>query len=204
MPIPKIIIFTALQSEAKAVGTVAKGKATQLYTIGIGAGALPRDLPPARCIIMAGLAGALDPSLRIGDVILDSDSPLGSLRRGKLHTTEQPVLTPGDKARLFGETGASAVEMENATVRDLASSLAVPFIGIRAISDTAQDAIDPDILRWIDKTGSPRIGRIAASLIARPGLLRDARRLARDSKLALRSLGLAVAEVVRELDASRP
>ena len=178
----------------------ARGNAVVIFTIGIGASALPRELPPARCIIMAGLAGALDPSLQIGDVILDSDSPYGSLRRGKLHTSATPVLTPSDKAALFHQTGAAAVEMENAPVRALALSLNVPFIGIRAVSDTAQDAIDPDILRWIDPLGNPKVARIALGVLARPTLLREARRLARNSKVALRRLESAIALLVGELD----
>ena len=46
-----------------------------MYMIGMGASHLPTlEQGELKCILMAGLAGGLDPSLQIGDVVIDEQS----------------------------------------------------------------------------------------------------------------------------------
>ncbi len=205
-----VLILTALQNESKAIQTAIpdwKSRNLRFVTIGIRAVRMPdlATLGPLHCMILAGLAGALDPSLRIGDVIVDPAPSFpwstGTLRRGSLHTTDHMICTPGDKKSLFIHTGAAAVDMEQSLVKAAALPLAVPFIGIRSISDTAEDAVDPMILSWIDEVGSPRPAAIARDLLLHPRSWPTARRLARDSRRALRTLGEAVAMVLDEIGA---
>ncbi|MGD0541145.1 MAG: hypothetical protein ABSB33_06490, partial [Tepidisphaeraceae bacterium] len=82
-------------------------------------------------IILAGLAGGLDPALGIGDVVCDApaqkpwlDLPL---RRGRIYTTDHLVATVEEKERLFRETGCLAVDMEGAIVRGAAESADRPL-----------------------------------------------------------------------------
>jgi hypothetical protein len=203
-----LLILTALQSETKAIQAAIpdwKSRNLKFFTIGIRAVRLPdlATLGPLRCIILAGLAGALDPSLQIGDVIADCDASFpwstGSLRRGWLHTVEQMIATLEEKKALFTRIGAAAVEMEQSIVKAAALPLAVPFIGIRSISDTAEDALDPMILSWIDEVGSPRPASIARDMLLHPRSWATARRLARDSKKALGTLGEVVAILVGQI-----
>jgi hypothetical protein len=205
---PNVLILTALRNEAKAIAGAIPGwqcRNLTFLTIGIRAVRLPdlTSLGPLRCIILAGLAGALDPSLQIGDVICDGDASFpwstGSLRRGSIHSSAEIVRTPEEKKRLFAETHAAAVDMEQSIVKAAVLPLAVPFIGIRSISDTAEDVLDPMILSWIDEVGSPRPVPIARDLLLRPRSWRMARRLARDSKRALATLGDAVAAIVDQI-----
>ena len=122
------VIFTALRIESRAVERALKGagRPVQIHTIGIGAKRIPLVLPKdLGAIIMAGLAGALDPDLKIGDVVVDDPRAIVpkklSLRRGRIFTAERIVATAGEKAELFAETGAAAVDMEQADVQKLAS-----------------------------------------------------------------------------------
>ena len=92
--------------------------------------------------------------------------------------------------------------MEQAVVRRWAGGL--PVFGVRAVSDTAADAIDPAVIRFVTDVGTPRPAVIAAALVRRPGLIRHLRRLDRDTRLALSRLGPAVRAVVDALQSPPP
>jgi adenosylhomocysteine nucleosidase len=149
---------------------------------------------------MAGLAGALDPTLVIGDLVVDRTSGLlvapGPWLRGDIHTAADVVDTVEKKSALFRATGALVVDMENAIARGFADDRGVPFLGLRAVSDRADEPLDPATLRWVDDAGMPRLGRLAADLCRRPGNLPALWRLGRRSGLAVRSLARAVGLVV--------
>jgi nucleoside phosphorylase len=144
-------------------------------------------------VIMAGLAGALDPSLAVGDLIID-DWPEAmpvpaTAKRGAIHTAHEIAATPAKKADLFAQTRAAAVDMENATVRQWALRHGAAFGAVRAISDRADQALDPAFLTFIDQWGRPRLGRIISALLSRPSLLPSLLRLGSDSKNAAGRLG---------------
>lgn len=215
-----ILIFTAVELEAKCVaralgikapsigrpseGHVA-GRRVILHLIGIAAAGLP---PPeagegCRWVIMAGLAGGLDPALEIGEIVVEGSPealrPRLYCRRGRMHTANEIVAVPADKAALFRSTKALAVEMENARVRRWADQAGLSFIGIRAISDRADQTLAPAILRLVDDRGRPRAAKMAAALVRQPSLAPALVRVGRDSNRAARALGPAVRELVAGL-----
>jgi purine-nucleoside phosphorylase len=185
----KLHIFTAIQAEARAIRPILP-EGVGLTVIGILAVHLPQEID-AGAIVMAGFAGALDPGLGIGDIV--RDEPAGSI-----HTSNQIVATVAEKAALFGSTGATAVDMENAIVRKFAERLGVPFFGIRAISDRADEAVDPLVLQFIDETGRLRPGAIAKGLIRKPAIIPSLNRLRINSAIAGRALAGAVAAFLKE------
>lgn len=162
------------------------------------------DAREYRAVLLAGLAGGLDPSLAVGDLILDAPDAEGGvgLRRGAIHTAAGIVSTPTAKARLFARTGAAAVDMEGLAARSFAKNLNLPFLHLRAISDAATDALDPALLGWVDPFGRPRPLAAAAGLLRDPRRVAGVVRLARASGLALRSLSRGVASLARQLDAA--
>ena len=91
---------------------------------------------------------------------------------------------------------ALAVDMEGEAVRALAASWGVPFLHVRAISDTASESLDPAILGFVDEVGGVRAGALMMGLLRRPGLIPHLVRLGKNSGLAGRHLGEVVAQLV--------
>jgi hypothetical protein len=150
---------------------------------------------------MAGLAGALDPALRAGDVVIgewpgEMKLPVGALR-GTIHTQLAIAATPADKATLFAQTQASAVDMEGAVVREWARGQGASFGAIRAISDRADQTLDPAVLGFIDPWGRIRPWALTRTLLLRPALVAHLIRVGNDSKAAARRLGEAVRDAVQ-------
>ena len=85
--------------------------------------------------------------------------------------------------------------MEQAMAHQFAASINVPFLGIRAISDTADQTLDPIVLRLINPEGDLQIPALLAALVRRPALIVYLKRLGANSDLALRNLGAAVAQM---------
>ena len=208
-----LLILTAVTLEANAIAAALEmarpaprtpahgsrdGLAITLALTGVCAKHLPTDRFDD--VIMAGLAGALDPALHVGDVLVgewpgDLKLPAGALR-GTIHTQSAIATTPAEKATLFAQTQASAVDMEGAVVRDWARDMGASFGAIRAISDRADQTLDPAVLRFIDPWGRIRPWALTRTLLLRPALVPHLIRLGSDSKAAARKLGEAVRDAV--------
>lgn len=195
------IICTALEFERKALARRLKGllpDGWRLEVIGLRGSRLNRVLPDQAIggILLVGLAGALDPALRAGQVIVDENCALDRARFGyhfgRIYMSDRVLVTPEEKAELLRSSGAVAVEMEAGNVRRAAESMGVPFIHIRAISDTADQKLDPAILQLTDHEGRTRPGAVVALLLRRPAMLAQLLRLRSNSRAALDNLAAAI------------
>jgi adenosylhomocysteine nucleosidase len=106
------------------------------------------------------------------------------------------IATPAEKAALFASTGAAVVDMETAKARAFAERVSVPFLAIRAISDRADQPLDPATVSWVTPAGGLRAGKVAATLLRRPAMVPELMRLRRRSNLAMRNLAEAIREIV--------
>jgi adenosylhomocysteine nucleosidase len=201
----KIVILTAVQMEFNAVERALAGvdrQSVELRLIGIGGVRIQTQptFDPDATIIMAGLAGALDPSLKVGDVVIDDPhglvpASIDGCRRGAIHGADRIIATPAEKSALFERTGALAVDMESTIVKKSAASI----INVRAISDTADEVLDPRVVQLVDDAGRAKPGVIARMVIRRPSLVPYLSRLGKNSKIACNALGDAVRRTVDAL-----
>jgi adenosylhomocysteine nucleosidase len=171
---------------------------------GIGAEAARRateaviqEVNPIR-VISAGFAGALDDSLKVGDVL----EPHTVINAADGVRTE---VTPGEgilvscssvagkeqKSRLAKAYGAIAVDMEAAAVAQGAQAQGVEFAVLKAISDVAEFEM-PDLDRFVSHDGAFRAARFASHLALRPWLWGFAIVLARSSSKASKALCAAL------------
>jgi hypothetical protein len=194
------LVVTPLSIEAKSLSSVAAAFDADIRVIGPQAASWPLEWPSMpRAIILAGLGGGLDPALRCGDVIVDDRSglPCGTLRRGPIYTADHLVGTPAEKRALFDSTRTLVVDMENAIVRSRTNQLGLPFVGIRAVCDTANEFLDPKMSGLVDKNGEVRTGAVASALLCRPTLFPRMWRARASARVALRALKGAVTEVLK-------
>jgi adenosylhomocysteine nucleosidase len=113
---------------------------------------------------------------------------------GRLLTTLKAVGTQADKALLFKQTGALAVDMESLAIAEVAHSRGLPFIAIRVIVDGASDTLPRAVTAAADSEGHLQIGRLLGALARQPGELPALIRLGQRYRAANRSLA-AVARV---------
>ncbi|HEX3356309.1 MAG TPA: hypothetical protein VHS31_04940 [Tepidisphaeraceae bacterium] len=203
-----LLICVAIQLEAdavnRAVASVKTAKPVRVAMVGIGASMLPTEDEAGKfgIIVSAGLAGALDPALQHGDVVVDAGAGLSPIswtspvRLGGIHTSEKVVTTAKEKAELFARTGAVAVDMESEAIRGLAGRVKVPFLAIRAISDMADEPIDPAVLGMVDSFGRPRAGAVLTTIARRPTILRRLLKLRSNSLLAAGALEKCVRDLI--------
>lgn len=129
-------------------------------------------------IVSTGFCGALDPALRVGDIVRE------------LHSIDRVAVTAAEKHDLRVRTGAAAVDMESAAIARKASEWRVPFYAIRAVSDTAAEDLPLDFNAY--RTGDGRFSRtrIALAALARPvSRVPALLRLDRNCRIAAESLG---------------
>jgi len=163
----------------------------------------------AECLVSFGLAGALAPSLKPGDIILstaviDDDrtwlssaslrSQISDLARqlgafeGAVLGAQIVVATKADKQRAWRQTGAIAVDLESVVVARAAAALGIPFVVLRAIADPASRELPPAALLPLKGDGKPAIGQVLASVMRRPQQLPTLFGVAREARQALAAL----------------
>jgi adenosylhomocysteine nucleosidase len=106
-----------------------------------------------------GFCGALDPRLRIGDIVAAQCVVHGGKRYVTAQaggpvviTTERVVQTAAERRNLFA-TGAAAVDMEAAGVASRAMALNLPFFCVKGVSDTAGEDMANDFNRSLKADG---------------------------------------------------
>ena len=149
-------------------------------------------------IINTGFCGALDPALRIGDIVIWRGAELSSTvpsAVGEISSTDRVVVTASEKRALREKTGAIAAEMEAGAVKKIAAAWEVPFYCVRAVSDTAQEDMPLDFNLYRDSAGRFSLPRIALAAISRPFTRIPAlRRLEANCNVASESLGAFFAD----------
>jgi adenosylhomocysteine nucleosidase len=181
---------------------------TTLICGGIGAEAarrateaLIREVKPAR-IISVGFAGALDRSLRVGDVLQPrtvinaADGVRTEIESGQgVLVSSATVANKEQKIRFARTYGAGAVDMEAAAVAQGARARGVEFGALKAISDAADfilPAMEGTMDRFVSPDGRFRSVRFAGHVALRPWLWVTTIALARNSSKASRALCVAL------------
>ena len=232
-------IVSALAAEARTLGSAARhGVELRQLTDGallavsgmggVAAAAAARRLVLAGATALAsfGMAGALDPTLICGAVLLPEEvvplaglEPVVSARAtspqwrqrlraalpasciacsGRLLTTDRPLARPAAKREAWRSTGAAAVDMESIAVAQVAGQAGLPFVALRVVVDTAADEL-PGVVLAAGSGTQVRVGRLLAGLLLAPGDLGALIRLSARYRIARRVL----AAVVRPGSASR-
>ncbi len=143
-------------------------------------------------IVSTGFCGALDPTLRIGDIVVSTGlvkSPRPFVR-GEILSVDRVAISAVEKQALRERTGAVAVEMEAEAVEAKAREWGVPFRCVKVVSDLAVEDLPLDFNLYRDAEGRFSRGRIALAAMARPfsvmpGLLR----LDQNCRMAAERLG---------------
>jgi adenosylhomocysteine nucleosidase len=163
----------------------------------------------AECLVSFGIAGALSPDLKPGDIVLSTEVvdedrrwlSSDSLRPSIAELAEQigavegavlgaqvALASKADKRRAWQETGAIAVDMESVVVARAGAALGIPFIVLRAIADPAARGLPPAALLPLRPDGKPAVGQVLASVMRRPQQLPTLLGVAREARQALAAL----------------
>lgn len=163
----------------------------------------------AGALISFGLAGGLDPALRPGALVVprqvwierrmvDTDPALSDWlggAEGSVMACERVAATVRDKAALWRETGAAAIDLETASVIRVAQARGLRFAALRAICDPAERALPRAALIALARDGSINVLRVLTSLGRHPSQLGGLLALAFNAAAARRALIRRVAGI---------
>ena len=171
-----------------------------------------------RGLVSFGIAGGLDPRLKSGDIILaDTVLPPGdegiathqvwcaafaaafaaaSVIEGTICGSDRAVSTPREKAKLFAQTGAVAVDMESHGVGRAAREAGLSLLVVRAIADSASRTIPNAAIAGLGEDGGRKPFAVIGKLLRHPTQLVHLIGVARDSKVALRRLAYAAPAIL--------
>ncbi len=163
----------------------------------------------ASCLVSFGIAGALAPQLRPGDVVISTEVVSDSGRwqaedsfrirvtglageigaiQGLVLGARHIIASSSEKRRARDATGAIAVDLESDVVAHIAVTAGIPFVVVRTIADTAHRELPPAALIPLTVSGTPNLARVLASVIRRPRQVAALFGLARETRAALAAL----------------
>jgi nucleoside phosphorylase len=171
-----------------------------------------------QALVSFGFAGGLMPQLARGTVIIgtelvgaESSQTLAKANRplvdqflaateaaglpgqwGSIVTTQHLVADARSKAQLWGRSGACAVDMETAGIVAVACEAGLPWVAVRVIIDSAEDALPVACRTMLRGDGHVAMWRLMRTVCRCPWLLRHFLRLAGDTATARRHLSEAV------------
>jgi adenosylhomocysteine nucleosidase len=146
----------------------------------------------ARALVVVGVSGALSPALATADLVVASrvtdedgrahDAGAAQVAATALATggraavilsARKIVDTAEEKRRLAKQVGdaLAVVDLESASYVVAAEAAGIPWIVLRAVSDTADETLPPLLNRSLDAGGAVSRGRVLRGLISDPGAL---------------------------------
>ncbi len=162
-----------------------------------------REASPA-LLISAGLAGALTPSLKPGDMVRAReiiDEATGeryeTIGGDAVLVSALRVAGIKGKQRLAASYSASAVDMEGAAVARVAKLHGIPFMAVKAISDELGFPMPP-VSGFVTPQEQLRSAAFAAYVAVRPKWWVPTLRLALNSRRASQNLSAALQHLIEE------
>jgi adenosylhomocysteine nucleosidase len=196
-----------------------------LVTSGMG---LKRAMEAARLLltdsnlhllVSFGIAGAVNPDLNIGDVvvagmscfldkgILGNFRPLSVLSDDAWNVMVQSlqpdgaqlvhgtaITTRGSQVvpQQLGEMSNPVLEMETAGIAQAAAEAGIPLLSIRSISDGPQSPIPFDLEAMLDDQDNFRFGRLLLMILSRPQIIFQALQMVENSRKAADHAAMAL------------
>lgn len=182
-------------------------------------GALAEDFPIDR-IISIGICGALNPSLRAGDIVVGTSAIYGLSQidadpswRARLYDMLAPnvptvrvslgwfacsptaVARLADKAALRKATGGDCVDEETFIAGSIAAAHGLPWAALRVVCDPASFELPPAALVHLKADGTNDMGAILESMASDPGEIPELIELYFYLRTAMVSLRSALASV---------
>ena len=224
-----LLVCFALKEEAAPFQKMAAGKSgISVLITGIGRKNaeksvrefLATDSP--ELVLTCGFAGGLNPDLKLGEVVFETD-PFFSRSRGnetqtkknletphvvsyekllaggakpaKFFCTDRIAITADEKKRLRAETGADAVEMESAAIYAVCRERGIPCATVRVISDTANEDLPLDFNQLYGPDMSLDYGKLALTILTSPGKIGAVMRLQEQTKLTAGKLAAVLEKI---------
>jgi adenosylhomocysteine nucleosidase len=180
------------------------------------AGEAIRLLSP-KAYLSVGLSGGLAKGLTPGEVVVGestgfatgkrylADKPLLErvnaaipCRVGPLLASERVIVTSTQKRAAGAATKCIAVDMESCGAARAAEEAGVPFLAIRAVSDTVDEDLPVDFNRFM-KGGGMDWASFIPFMVTHPGTLPKLMDLGRKSGIASRNLAAAFSGILSAL-----
>ena len=222
--VPPLLTIAPTRRELGGLGYADERTRARVIGIGRDAGERVEDLldaEPCHLLVSLGYAGALDPHLHPGDLVVGNAFLHGaraavpgtadatraamlmrkaglSVLEGAVLTVDEPLLTPRAKRRAHAGSGALVVDMEGRWIAEAAASRDVPLIGIRAVLDEAHLPL-PAFIALIIGDGGRREWAHALRAMLHASAFRSYLPLALKSRTASRSLQVAVQGILPEI-----
>ncbi len=168
-------------------------------------------------LLVVGVGGALSPDLALGDLVaagsvrdargelappdsslLQSALASENVVRGGVVSVEKIVIEPSAKQALWQSVGGGpfqVVDLESATYVRLAAERGIPYLVLRAVSDTAGESLPLDFNKFRSPDGRINRGKIARHLIFHPHLVGPLKSL----RTRLRDCAVSMADVVERI-----
>lgn len=149
------------------------------------------------CVLTCGFAGALDPALRVGDILCQRNSFFPALKvpEGNFLRSERVIRRAAEKEMLFRRSGCRAVEMESGILQELCLKEGIACATLRVISDTAHEDLPLDFCALMKPDGKISIPALACKLILHPGKIPALIRLGNNTRLAARNLSTCLSSL---------
>ena len=177
---------------------------------------------PTRAVLSIGFAGALSPSLQIGDLVIAEnirgtetrpDSNLlaaakkieidCSVHVGSAFTSHEILWQAESKlarASALGPNEVGFVDMESTAIADVCAKRELPFLIIRSISDLLNEDLPLDFNRYRDSNGRVAPGKVLNAAMLRPAAFRGLLELRKRSRLCAVRLAAFVERLTPQID----
>jgi adenosylhomocysteine nucleosidase len=170
----------------------------QLIVVGVG-GALTPGLDAAAVVVGRTVISPGSRPVEATAALVELAVRSAGARRGVVVNVPDLVASPEEKQRLWQRVGAAdeptVVDLETAAFAAAADAAGVPWVVLRAVSDTAAETVPSFVGRYRDERGLRR-GRLLAHALTHPSAISALWHLDRRVRTCSRALSLSVEKLI--------
>ena len=154
-------------------------------------------------LLTCGFAGGLDPELKIGDVIFETENEgvrakliAAGAKPVKMFCADRIAVTAREKKQLREQTGADAAEMESAAVQAVCRERRISCATVRVISDTAGEDLPLDFNQFLTPEKKLEMSKLMMAVASKPWKMGAMMELQKNTKLAAQRLGEVLKKII--------